>query len=49
MSGDVYGSLPKAMTLSERQSVKNSVGMSPSLSQLGSFPPVRSPPKARKK
>lgn len=45
IGGDFIGSLPKAMTMEQRQSVKDSVGLSPSLSQLGSLPPVRLPSK----
>ena len=47
IGGEVFGSLPKAMSMEQRQSVKDTVGMSPTLSQLGSLraslPPVRPP------
>ena len=37
IGGEVFGSLPKAMSMEQRQSVKENVGLSPSLSHLGSL------------
>lgn len=43
IGGEVFGSLPRGMSMEQRQSVRDSVGMSASLSQLGSLPAVRFP------
>lgn len=41
MNGSIYGSMPAGMTQQQRQSMVNTVPMSPSMNLLNSLGPVR--------